>query len=96
MKGQRLRQLYRRLVSGSYRSIRAKLLVCFLIVALIPLLSLGAVSYYQSAKMINSQFGKYGENAVAQLEQQTNSSLGRMKQTSETIYSYLLDPPVPV
>ncbi|KHF33209.1 hypothetical protein CM49_04546 [Paenibacillus sp. P1XP2] len=33
MKGQRLRQLYRRLVSGSYRSIRAKLLVCFLIVA---------------------------------------------------------------
>lgn len=92
MKGQRLRQLYRRLVSGSYRSIRTKLLVCFLIVALIPLLSLGAVSYYQSAKMINSQFGKYGENAVAQLEQQTNSSLGRMKQTSETIYSYLLDP----
>nr|WP_280521477.1 sensor histidine kinase [Paenibacillus mangrovi] len=79
-------------MSGSYRSIRTKLLFCFLIVTLIPLLSLGALSYYQSARMINSQFGKYGENAVAQLEQQTNSSLSRMKQMSETIYSYLMDP----
>ncbi|WP_136608604.1 sensor histidine kinase [Paenibacillus dokdonensis] len=84
--------LYRRIWSGSYRSIRTKLLFCFLIVTLIPLLSLGAVSYYQSARIINSQFGKYGENAVAQLEQQTSSSLSRMKQLSETIYSYLLDP----
>ncbi|MEC0244046.1 sensor histidine kinase [Paenibacillus dokdonensis] len=84
--------LYRRIWSGSYRSIRTKLLFCFLIVTLIPLLSLGAVSYYQSARIINSQFGKYGENAVAQLEQQTSSSLSRMKQMSETIYSYLLDP----
>lgn len=84
--------LYRRIGSGSYRSIRTKLLFCFLIVTLIPLLSLGAVSYYQSARIINSQFGKYGENAVAQLEQQTSSSLSRMKQMSETIYSYLLDP----
>ncbi|QHT62899.1 sensor histidine kinase [Paenibacillus lycopersici] len=81
-----------RLLPGSYRSIRTKLLFCFLVVTLIPLLSLGALSYYQSAKVINSQFGKYGENAVAQLEQQTSSYLNRMNQTTETIYSYLLDP----
>lgn len=87
-----LKQLNVRLLSGSYRSIRTKLLVCFLIVTIIPLLSLGALSYYQSAKVINSQFGKYGENAVAQLEQQTSSYLNRMNQTTETIYSYLLDP----
>nr|WP_244999163.1 sensor histidine kinase [Paenibacillus aceris] len=79
-------------MSGSYRSIRTKLLFCFLIVTIIPLLSLGALSYYQSAKVINSQFGKYGENAVAQLEQQTSSYLNRMNQTTETVYSYLLDP----
>ena len=54
--------------------------------------SLGGLSYVQSAKVINTQFGKYGDNAVAQLEQQTSSALGRMKQTAETIYSYLLDP----
>lgn len=92
MKFQWLQQQYRRVLSGSYRSIRTKLLICFLIVTLIPLLSLGALSYYQSAKIINSQFGKYGENSVAQLQQQTGSSLSRMKQMSETIYSYLLDP----
>ncbi|OAB37022.1 two-component sensor histidine kinase [Paenibacillus macquariensis subsp. defensor] len=87
-----LKQIYNRLLSGSYRSIRTKLLFCFLIVTIIPLLSLGGLSYYQSAKVINSQFGKYGENAVAQLEQQTSSYLNRMNQTTETIYSYLLDP----
>ncbi|WP_372632708.1 sensor histidine kinase [Cohnella sp.] len=76
----------------SYQSIRTKLLVCFLIVTVIPLLSVGALSYYQSAKVINSQFGKYGENAVAQLQQQTNAYLTRMSQTAATIYSYLLDP----
>ncbi|BFH60683.1 cache domain-containing sensor histidine kinase [Paenibacillus azoreducens] len=92
MKFQWLQQFYRRIFSGSYRSIRTKLLFSFLVVTLIPLLSLGAASYYQSAKTINSQFGKYGENAVAQLDQQTNSALSRMKQMSETIYSYLLDP----
>ena len=64
----------------------------FLVVTLIPLFSLGGLSYVQSAKVINSQFGKYGDNAVAQLEQQTSSALERMKQTAETIYSYLLDP----
>ncbi|MEC0260008.1 cache domain-containing sensor histidine kinase [Paenibacillus lautus] len=81
-----------RLFTGTYHSIRTKLLTCFLIVTLIPLFSLGGLSYVQSAKVINSQFGKYGDNAVAQLEQQTSSVLGRMKQTAETIYSYLLDP----
>ncbi|TYP74131.1 cache domain-containing sensor histidine kinase [Paenibacillus methanolicus] len=84
--------LHNRLLSGSYRSIRTKMLFCFLLVTLIPLLSLGALSYYQSAKVINSQFGKYGENAVAQLEQQTSAYLNRMNQTTETIYAYLLDP----
>ncbi|WP_235439751.1 cache domain-containing sensor histidine kinase [Paenibacillus sp. DMB20] len=92
MKLQRTKRLFGRILSGSYRSIRAKLLSCFLIVTLIPLFSLGGLSYYQSAKIINSQFGKYGDNAVAQLEQQTSSTLNRMKQTAETIYSYLLDP----
>ncbi|RKP48870.1 sensor histidine kinase [Cohnella endophytica] len=92
MKFRPLKQLAARLLSGSYRSIRTKLLVCFLIVTIIPLLSLGALSYYQSAKTVNSQFGKYGENAVAQLEQQTSTYLNRMNQTTETIYSYLLDP----
>ncbi|OCT11219.1 two-component sensor histidine kinase [Paenibacillus pectinilyticus] len=92
MKGFLLKQLNTRLLRGSYRSIRTKLLFCFLIVTIIPLLSLGALSYYQSAKVINSQFGKYGENAVAQLEQQTSSYLNRMNQTTETVYSYLLDP----
>lgn len=81
-----------RLFSGSFRSIRTKLLFCFLVVTIIPLLSLGALSYYQSARVLDSQFGKYGENAVAQLEQQTSSYLTRMNQTTETIYSYLLDP----
>lgn len=76
----------------SYHSIRTKLLVCFLIVTIIPLLSVGALSYYQSAKTIDSQFGKYGENAVAQLQQQMNAYLTRMSQTAATIYSYLLDP----
>ncbi|GIP22807.1 sensor histidine kinase [Paenibacillus sp. J22TS3] len=86
------KQLYQRFSVHSYRSIRAKLLFCFLIVTIIPLLSLGALNYYQSAKVINSQFGKYGENTVAQLDQQISSSLNRMNQTTGTIYSYLLDP----
>ncbi|MBY0162706.1 sensor histidine kinase [Cytobacillus firmus] len=81
-----------RMFTGTYHSIRTKLLTCFLVVTLIPLFSLGGLSYVQSAKVINTQFGKYGDNAVAQLEQQTSSALGRMKQTAETIYSYLLDP----
>ncbi|WP_054023817.1 sensor histidine kinase [Bacillus sp. FJAT-28004] len=87
-----LKKLGIRFLFGPYRNIRTKLLFCFLIVTIIPLLSLGALSYYQSAKVINSQFGKYGENAVAQLEQQMSSYLNRMNQTTETVYSYLLDP----
>lgn len=89
---QRTKKFSDRIFSGTYHSIRTKLLSSFLIVTLIPLFSLGGLSYYQSARVINSQFGKYGDNAVAQLEQQTSSTLNRMKQTAETIYSYLLDP----
>lgn len=86
------KKLYHRFSIRSYFSIRTKLLFCFLIVAIIPLLSLGALNYYQSAIVINSQFGKYGENTVAQLDQQISSALNRMNQTTGTIYSYLLDP----
>lgn len=89
---QEIKERAGRMFTGTYHSIRTKLLTCFLIVTLIPLFSLGGLSYIQSARVINSQFGKYGDNAVAQLEQQTSSSLNRMKQTAETIYSYLLDP----
>lgn len=74
------------------KSIRFKLLTFFLVVAIIPLLSLGFLSYRTSSDLLHVQFGKYGENAVSQLQYQIDAQLRQMRLTAEYIHSYLLDP----
>ncbi|HEY0827683.1 MAG TPA: sensor histidine kinase [Bacilli bacterium] len=74
------------------RSIHAKLLILFLFIALIPLILLGMLTYFKSAKVINSQFGDYGQYAVKQLQQQMDSSLKQMDLITGDILSYLVNP----
>ncbi|MFD0588980.1 sensor histidine kinase [Paenibacillus sp. GCM10027627] len=74
------------------KSIRFKLLSFFLVVAIIPLLALGFMSYRTSSDLLNGQFGNYGQNAVTQLQHQIDVQLKQMRLTAEYIHSYLLDP----
>ncbi|MEY9095395.1 two-component system sensor histidine kinase YesM [Paenibacillus sp. RC84] len=74
------------------RSLQGKLVLLILLVAIIPLLSLGYVLYTKSSQTINEQFGRYGENTVSQLQVQIDSTLAQMKYTVGDILSYLLDP----
>lgn len=74
------------------KSIRFKLLSFFLVVAIIPLLSFGFLSYRTSSDLLHVQFGKYGQNAVTQLQYQLDVQLRQMRLTAEYIHSYLLDP----
>ncbi|MVP02473.1 HAMP domain-containing protein [Paenibacillus sp. N10] len=74
------------------RSLQGKLVLLILLVAIIPLLTLGYVLYNKSSHTINEQFGRYGENTVSQLQVQIDSTLAQMKYTVEDILSYLLDP----
>ncbi|MDQ6419775.1 sensor histidine kinase [Paenibacillus sp. LHD-117] len=74
------------------KSIRFKLVSFFLIVAIIPLLSLGFLSYRTSSDLLHVQFGKFGQNAVGQLQSQLDAQLKQMALTASYIHSYLLDP----
>jgi len=71
------------------RSIHAKLLVFFLIVALIPVLSLGMYSIKKSSEVINDQIGAYGSYAITQLKLQLDSNLTRMEYLANDIVAYL-------
>lgn len=74
------------------RSLRFKLVILFLAAALLPLFSLGLLSYTKSSELLQDQLGKYGSNAVAQLQYQLDSELSRMESTGEYVHSYLLNP----
>ncbi|GGA42116.1 sensor histidine kinase [Paenibacillus physcomitrellae] len=87
-----LHEWLRRRLQTPYRSLRFKLMTFFLLVAIIPLLSLGVLSYRSSSSLTHNQFGKYGQYAVTQVQNQVDAQLNQMKITAESIYSYLLDP----
>ncbi|MET3290181.1 UNVERIFIED_CONTAM: two-component system sensor histidine kinase YesM [Brevibacillus sp. OAP136] len=85
-------RFFKRMIELPQKSIHAKLILFFLIVAIIPLLMLGTLSYRQSADIINTQFGNYGQYVVTQLQFQIDSSLSQMQIIAHDINTYLLDP----
>ncbi len=73
----------------SQRSIHSKLILFFLVVAIIPLIMLGILSYNKSSKIVNDQFSHFGEYAVTQLEYQLDSNLSQMQFIARDITDYL-------
>lgn len=74
------------------KSVQAKLFLLILLVATIPLLTLGYVLYNRSTAIVNDKFGRYGDNSVSQLQFQIDANLGQMKFAVGKILSYLIDP----
>lgn len=81
-----------RLLLAPRRSIRFKLVLLFLAAAMIPLISLGLLSFLKSSELLQEQFGKYGRNAVTQLQNQLDTELTQMELIAEYVHSYLLNP----
>ncbi|WP_314584341.1 histidine kinase [Paenibacillus terrigena] len=74
------------------RSLRMKLFIFFVMVATIPLLILGYLSFSKSSEVVESQMVQYGQSTITQLQAQVDSYSGQMQATTRFIYSYLLDP----
>ncbi|MFD0693112.1 sensor histidine kinase [Paenibacillus sp. GCM10027628] len=87
-----MRLQFSRLLKFTKQSLQTKLTLFIMLVATIPMLLFGFFSYLKSSQMINQQFGLYGNNSVAQLQFQIDSSLRQMKYTATDILAYLLDP----
>ncbi len=75
-----------------YGSIRTKMMLFFIVVALIPLLLFGYLSYQKSSTIVNKQFNDYENFAVSQLEKQLENTINQMFVVSNDIHQYLSDP----
>jgi two-component system sensor histidine kinase YesM len=75
-------------------SVRNKLAVFFLIVAILPLATLCYFSYNKSSQVVNSQFGSYGLYAVEQLKLHLDTSFKQMDNITGNILSYLIASPI--
>ncbi|MFD0829749.1 sensor histidine kinase [Neobacillus sp. M.A.Huq-85] len=75
-----------------YRSIRTKMVVFFLMVALIPLAIFGLLSYQKSSTIVNKQYNDYERFAVSQLDKQIENTIQQMYVVSKDINHYLSDP----
>lgn len=76
----------------SFGSIRTKMVLFFLIVALFPLLIFGFLSYGKSSEIVNKQFNEYEQFAVSQLDEQIENTFEQMYVVSKDINQYLSDP----
>ncbi|WP_256988806.1 sensor histidine kinase [Bacillus sp. EB106-08-02-XG196] len=76
----------------SFLSIRTKMVLFFLIVALFPLLLFGFLSYGKSSEIVNKQFNDYEQFAVSQLAKQLENTFEQMYVVSKDINQYLSDP----
>ncbi|RJG25970.1 hypothetical protein [Paenibacillus thiaminolyticus] len=74
------------------RNLRVKLVGLFLGAAVLPLFTLGLLSYFKSSKLLQEQFGRYGSNSVMQLQHQLDTELNRLQLMAGYIQSYLLNP----
>lgn len=87
-----LRRVKERFTDLLYGSIRAKLMLFFVTVALVPLLLFGYASYKKSSTIVNQQFNKYEKFAISQLETQLVNTIDQMFVVSKDIQQYLSDP----
>lgn len=88
----RLQQWMANMPPNPRRSLRLKLVLFFLAASLLPLMIQGVLSYQQSSRLLQEQFGKYGQNSVNQLQYQLDTELNQMSMIAGYIYSYLLNP----
>jgi len=82
----------KKLKNQMYGSFRTKLMLFFILVALIPLLLFGYLSYQKSSTIVNRQFNEYENFAVSQLEKQLENTINQMFVVSNDIHQYLSDP----
>ncbi|CEG28486.1 two-component sensor histidine kinase [Bacillus sp. B-jedd] len=75
-----------------HQSIRIKLSLFFIVVALVPLAIFGFVSFQKSSSIVNRQFNEYEQFAVSQLERQLEDTIDQMYVVSKDIHHYLSDP----
>ncbi|MGJ7911908.1 sensor histidine kinase [Neobacillus sp. LXY-1] len=64
----------------------------FIVVALIPLLLFGFLSYQKSSSIVNRQYNNYEKFAVSQLETQLDNTIEQMYVVANDIHQYLSDP----
>lgn len=72
-------------------STQKKLFIMFLIVALVPLLTLGIISYLQSSKVVNGKLANYNHFAGEKIKTQLDQILVDMYYGSSAIQQYLAD-----
>ncbi|MGE8203702.1 sensor histidine kinase [Heyndrickxia sp. NPDC080065] len=72
-------------------STQKKLFIMFLIVALVPLLTLGIISYVQSAKVVNGKLSNYNHFAGEKIKTQLDQILEDMYYASSAIQQYVAD-----
>ncbi|MGG1676947.1 sensor histidine kinase [Neobacillus sp. NRS-1170] len=76
----------------SFGSIRTKMVLFFLMVALIPLGLFGYLSYEKSSEIVNKQYNEYEKFSVSQLDKQIENTFEQMYVISKDINHYLSDP----
>ncbi|KWX84433.1 hypothetical protein AMQ83_29195 [Paenibacillus riograndensis] len=72
----------------------AKLLLCFLVIALLPLAVMGYFSTHKSSKIVNDQFGSYGMNAIEELKLHLDTSIAQMDNITGNLLNYLISTPM--
>ena len=68
-----------------------KLLIMFLLVAMIPLVTLGLISYYQSSKVVKEQFENYNQFAGEKIQKELDRIIGDMYFSVASIHQYITD-----
>lgn len=88
----KLTTLLKNLITFPGMSIRGKLIIYFVIISSVPLLLLGISSYYKSTKLVNDQFGRYGEHSIEQMTLLIDEHLQQMNIIASNVIAYLSNP----
>lgn len=76
------------------RSMYAKLLMFFMVIALLPLAAMGYFSTHKSSQIVNAQFGSYGMNAIEELKLLLDTSVAQMDNITGNLLNYLISTPI--
>ncbi|MBP0726526.1 histidine kinase [Bacillus sp. RG28] len=68
-----------------------KLLIMFLFVAIIPLVTLGLISFFQSSSVVKEQFRNYNQFAGEKIQKELDRMIGDMYFSVESIKQYIKD-----
>ncbi len=78
-------KLWKQIINFKYNSIRFRLIKYFLILVLVPIISIGVITFFSSSMIINNKVNRYEKATLSQIRKNIEFRLDQINYVASSI-----------